>query len=871
MIHSIIDISVTHGTPPAVVPVLIGPLQVLLAMLPAIVIAVFSTIVSLLRPSAVKSLLRLLWRLKLQVAAVALVVVGLWWGAGVVFPSSPTTRSSMSGPAEAGADWPVFRGNFRRTGRAPDSEDPTSGGINWRYTSGNEAYLSSPAVVGDRVYFTTALIEMGGGQGEIVCLDADTGELVWKVAPDSYDATFSSPTISGDYLVVGEGLHTTTDARVICISLAPESEGQILWSYRTQSHVESTPLIHDGKVYVGAGDKEGYYCFALEGDGNGNPKVLWHQVGDNYRDAETSLAAAGDSVYAGLGNDGKALVEFDADTGEERNRLPMPYPVFSPPAIVDGKLYVGCGNGDFAMRAEQLGLPTAGQLVCVDLETFKIDWSYDLPDTVLGSPAVADGKVYVGCRNGELFCLSTDGKLIRKHPTGAEILTSPAVGERTVYFVSTSGVLQAFDTRTGRSVWERIIGNVPTGQQFGYISSPAIARNRIYVGTQFDGLLCVGEAGEPAVPVWSSARGGSLQGSLNGVPLPEVASFLGQFPTAPAADSATATVKASPAMVGRSILVPLSDAGSENGLACVRPGDAGVDRVWSFPAELGVYTAPVAIGSAEGKLRKAFFVDGKKGQDGRTLRCLDANGDVLWRRPVAPDTGGALYLTDRCLYAQVDQAGTLSRFSLEGELRWTAETGPIGGAMVRQDNLLVVPVEGPVPEIVILDAPTGKILLRTKLKARKLLDVVAHRGHILAATDRGILPIDPADPSGTARTLGPPAAGKVTLAGDTLWYVSSDAKLVRLDLQTKKVAVGPEASPRAPLIVGSTLLYLDAQTEIRMLPADPSLPLAEAAAPTFCEGGNSWLGRPTTPMLSAGGRVYLGFTGMGLCVLGGSN
>jgi len=56
---------------PAVVPVLVGPLQVLLAVLPGLLVAVAGAVVSLLRPAAMKNALRVLWRLKLPVAATA--------------------------------------------------------------------------------------------------------------------------------------------------------------------------------------------------------------------------------------------------------------------------------------------------------------------------------------------------------------------------------------------------------------------------------------------------------------------------------------------------------------------------------------------------------------------------------------------------------------------------------------------------------------------------------------------------------------------------------------------------------------------------------------------------------------------------------
>jgi hypothetical protein len=45
----------------AVIPVLVGPLQVLIALLPALLIALGTTVIALLKPSTMLKLLKLLW------------------------------------------------------------------------------------------------------------------------------------------------------------------------------------------------------------------------------------------------------------------------------------------------------------------------------------------------------------------------------------------------------------------------------------------------------------------------------------------------------------------------------------------------------------------------------------------------------------------------------------------------------------------------------------------------------------------------------------------------------------------------------------------------------------------------------------------
>jgi outer membrane protein assembly factor BamB len=104
--------------------------------------------------------------------------------------------------------------------------------------------VGSPVVWSNRVFVTGADAQTR----EVFCFDADTGGVVWKNAPDKYLATYSSPSISGRYLVVGEGLHMTREARVVCLDR--ERNGAVVWTYTTKSHVESSPVIAGGRIFV---------------------------------------------------------------------------------------------------------------------------------------------------------------------------------------------------------------------------------------------------------------------------------------------------------------------------------------------------------------------------------------------------------------------------------------------------------------------------------------------------------------------------------------------------------------------------------------------------------------------------------------------
>ena len=341
-------------TPPGVVPVLVGPLQALIAILPGLLVALGGLLLAMFKPSAIKKLILLLWSQKLPVAGVAAVMVGLFYLKGVIFPC----RGSATSTAVTGeASWAVWRGGPGRRGAVLDEEDPAHGQIAWSFSDGKiKTFYASPAVVGNRVYVTSARYEYFRDQGAIYSLDADTGELVWRYSSGGYRATFSSPSVSGRHLVVGVGLHLTTDARVYCLDVEASEKagtGVKLWEHRTKSHVESSPCISKDRVFIGAGD-DGLYCFGLEPEADGSPKILWHLEGEKYPDCEASPVAVCDRVYFSLGVGGNAVVCVDAVDGKEIWRVETSFPAFGSPAVAGGKVIFGMGTGNYVQSAEEV-------------------------------------------------------------------------------------------------------------------------------------------------------------------------------------------------------------------------------------------------------------------------------------------------------------------------------------------------------------------------------------------------------------------------------------------------------------------------------------------------------------------------------------
>lgn len=836
------------GICPAVVPVLVGPLQVLLTILPGLLLALAGGVLALFKPSGIKNAIVLLWRQKIAVGVVAAISVGVYLGAKQTWP-----RGAAAGvtTAQQGDDWPTARGDLTRCAAVLDKGSPTRDQLIWTYRPGEEGFLASPAVVGNRVYISSAQLGISKS-GAIHCVDADSGAVVWTSAPPDYRPTFSSPVISGDFLVCGEGLHDTRDARVICLD---RHDGKVLWTFRTKNHVECTPVVANGRVYVGAGD-DGVYCLDLKPGPDAQAKVNWHKPAEQFPDAETSLAVHDGKVYVGLGNAGAALVMLDAITGDELHRLKMPYPVFSPPAIAGGKLYIGMGNGDYVKAGE------GGAVVCLDLKTLKIEWTHDLPQTVLGAVAVKDDKLYFGCGDGKLYCLNRSGKLIAEFPVYAPIKTSPAVTEAHVFVVSDAGLLFALDRHTLEPIWQFRLGT-----DGWFYSSPVVARSHVYVGTQTEGLLCVGKpASSKRTPLWAAPLGGpGVAGNSDSSPIPEAGEAHWTYPLSDGeriiADRPVASVA-----VWNELLYVAHSGVRTRGVECLeldkerrRPPRS----LWTFETDDEVRQSPVILGEA------VAFVSGAEKSQRRILHFVDRlSGELLAMRALTGAASGFLTATKHQFL--VDDGMNLVSFDARGERQWTA--GGAGGLAcppVANDAMILAITQN--SWAIALDQATGAKLWHVALPHPAIGTPLLEKSKFLLPTRDGLAAFSMKD--GLALTswkaeLGVPS-GELALAGPSIVFVNQRGEVVAFDRtsHTLTARVSGALPGQTPVVSRGKVLYA-ARGRLMTFALGTENPAPElwldlsALAPKE--------GLPTGPLVLKDSRIFTFLPGRALACLGGA-
>ena len=464
----------------AVIPQLVGPFQVLLAMLPQLLAILAASIATVWITSRVW-LSRIFNRKVIVIISVALgliIIVGA--GTLLLWPTSQeaiTAESKAEAKSPSSKTWTTFRGNLKRTGNFDGEEGPASCDLIWTFSDPKVRVIdfsSSPAVVGARIYLGSAEASVFSSSGNVYCIDAKSAKIIWKFPTEKQ--IFSSPSVAYGKVYIGEGLHYDVDCKLYCID---KNTGKLVWSHQATSHIESSPYVVDGKVFVAAGD-DGIYCLDAE-----TGELKWQYEGIHV-DGSPAVWLGG--VYFGTAYGEFAVYCLDAETGDKLWKTKMDYNVWGSPSIASGKVYFGVGHSTFVEESKE----PAGGVVCLNARTGKKEWFYDVKDTVLSAVSIAKDKILFGAYDGNVYAISADsGKLEWKTKVDSPVLSSLAAVGNDVYAASKEGYIYCIGFEKGNVKWKYDASDVIDNPEI--LSSPAIANGRLYIGLARKYLLCLGE------------------------------------------------------------------------------------------------------------------------------------------------------------------------------------------------------------------------------------------------------------------------------------------------------------------------------------------------------------------------------------------
>lgn len=371
-----------------------------------------------------------------------------------------------------------FRGDAQHTGVYRTAGLKGQAYIKWRFKTGDKV-RSTPAVYGGTVF-------VGSNDGSLYAVDEATGAQKWTFKTGG--EVSSSPAVSDGlvYIQSGDGKLYAVDAQsgkerwrfsagkelpfrngVMPVEAGPPGYG--LWDFFL-----SSPVVSDGAVFFGAGDGKLYALDARSG------KLLWSFVTSG-RVRSTPALAAGLIYFGSMDGNFFAL---DAKSGAlkwkfktEGNEYFPAGEIQSSPAVVDGTVYFG--SRDYYVYA-------------LDAESGALRWKTQHKDSwVVGSPAIADGLLFVGSSDGK-FVQALDLKTgVEKwhEKTGGNVFASAAVAGNVVYFADWDGTLLGRDTKTGK-----IVTGVLIEDRFN--SSPVPDNGMLFIGGDDDYLYAVAQSSD---------------------------------------------------------------------------------------------------------------------------------------------------------------------------------------------------------------------------------------------------------------------------------------------------------------------------------------------------------------------------------------
>lgn len=357
-------------------------------------------------------------------------------------PAKPKpTRKRIAEP------WPTFGYDIQRTKVAPYRHRPPYR-TKWRVDA-RDSLEYPPSVAYGNVYVAQQ-------KGLFFALNGKTGKPVFKTKNFKRCAA-SAPTIANG-TVYQSYMDWVGDLSNPCPQGASNPTGFLIamnartgrpkWRFNAQP-IESSPLLRNGKLYVGSWDGNVYAIRAKNG------KKVWAvQTGDRVNNSPAYFKGR---IF--IANDAGTLYAINAGSGKVAWTASEATEFFyAAPVTAYGRVYIGS---------------TDGTMYAYGAKTGNLLWAKPLGTYIYGSAAVFDRKVYVGTYDGKFYALDAatgDVKWQRDMPSAVH--APPTVMGGLVYAATCAtcgsaaqryvkmGVdsTTAFNAQTGKRVWRNAAG-----------------------------------------------------------------------------------------------------------------------------------------------------------------------------------------------------------------------------------------------------------------------------------------------------------------------------------------------------------------------------------------------------------------------------
>lgn len=381
-------------------------------------------------------------------------------------------------------DWPQWRGpnrDARVTAFNTPPKWPERLTQKWKVTVGDG--VATPALAGGKLY----VFSRQGNNEMTRCLDATTGQEIWQDKHDvgafrgRGDSGFPGPRASPT-VAEGKVLTLGVEGNLSCLDAAT---GKVVWrndDYKgnhPQFHTSSSPIVVDGLCIAQLGGERDGAIVAYD---LATGKEKWKWTGDGTAYASPVLLPI-NGIQAVVTQTARHVVAVNAADGRLLWQTPfvpggMPgggrgrsYNAATPMVQDQTVIYSGGGRGTKAIQFEKQG----------DNLTAKELWNNPSISVQFNTPVLKDGRVFGLTQNDDLFCLDANtGKTLWTEGIGGSGRYrgyGSVVDAGSVLFALTpAGRLFVFEP----SVKDfKQLASYPVGSDtFAY---PVIAGNRIYV------------------------------------------------------------------------------------------------------------------------------------------------------------------------------------------------------------------------------------------------------------------------------------------------------------------------------------------------------------------------------------------------------
>ena len=348
------------------------------------------------------------------------------------------------------------------------------------YDTPNEV-RATPVIVGNRLF-------IGNHEtGELNAFDLHSTEQLWETQAPNW--IHSEMIYHNGKLYVGygnrffqdNGIRGTEENGVLALDA---ETGDILWNFRTLGEVMPTPAYNDGAVYITTGDKHLYKLDPDTGE-------LLHKANIGSVVSMSAPNITGNTLYVGGGSPiPYTFSAFDLESDEFKWQIEFPE-VYAglddvPPAVSDGIVVTT------ALEKADDGENPEHFMYAMDIESGEIIWKESLgmgemvPNNKSGAPMIYDGNIYVGSPITKTFYaydLKSGDKLWEFEN---EVMKAPPVAQDgIVYFSNAEGFVYALNAETGEQLGEKELNGTlaPAG--------PVIINDTLFIGSQDSNVYAV--------------------------------------------------------------------------------------------------------------------------------------------------------------------------------------------------------------------------------------------------------------------------------------------------------------------------------------------------------------------------------------------